>query len=213
MRPAAASLPVQHAPVVHKLREKIMLSLKKRAVFAVLAATLAGGAGAQSCVMAGGAPLRTSDGECVRTGDGKAPATPPAPKALAYSAEVLFAFDEDILTADARRQLDELAQRLVAMEVEKVLAVGYADDVGPAPYNRQLSARRAKAVGDYLSGKGVAAERLQLVAMGSRESITSGACDVMVPLTGGSHAGLVACLQPDRRVKVEMLGREKSAAD
>jgi hypothetical protein len=34
-----------------------------------------------------------------------------------------------------------------------------------------------------------------------------------VPLTGGAHAGLVACLQPDRRVKVEMVGREKSATN
>ena len=190
-----------------------MLSIRKRAAFAVLAAAFASGAGAQSCVMAGGAPLRTSDGECVHAGDWKAPATRPAPKALAYSAEVLFAFDEDVLTADARKQLDELAQRLVAMEVEKVVAVGYADDVGPAPYNRRLSARRAKAVGDYLSGKGVAAERLQLVAMGERDSLTSGACDAIAPLTSGSHAGLVACLQPDRRVKVEMVGREKRAAN
>lgn len=190
-----------------------MPSLEKRAVFALLAATLAGSAGAQSCVMAGGAPLRTSDGECVHAGYRTAAATLPAPKPLAYSAEVLFAFDDDVLTADARRQLDRLAQRLASMDVEKVLAVGYADDVGPAPYNERLSARRAKAVGDYLSGKGVAAERLQLVAMGSRESITSGACDAVVPLTGGSHAGLVACLQPDRRVKVEMVGREKSAAN
>ncbi len=187
-----------------------MQSIQKRAVFAILAAALAGGARAQSCVMAGGEPLRNSQGECVHTGYGT-PAAAPAPRAIAYSTEVLFAFDDDVLTADARKQLDRLAQQLVAIDVDKVVAVGYADGVGPAPYNKRLSARRAKAVGDYLSGKGVAAERLQLVAMGEHDSVTGGACEVMVPLAGESGTGLVACLQPDRRVKVEMVGREKSA--
>lgn len=162
-----------------------MLSIKKRAVFAVLAAALAGGAGAQSCVMAGGEPLRTSEGSCVRTGTWTAAFMPPAPKSVAYSTEVLFAFDDDVLTADARRQLDQLAQRLVAMDLDRAVAVGYADGIGPAGYNKRLSARRAKAVGDYLAGKGVPAERLQLVAMGQDSP------------------------QPERRVTVEMTGREK----
>lgn len=187
-----------------------MPSIKKRAVFAVLAAAFAAGAHAQSCVMAGGQPLRDSQGECVHTGSWTPAVAAPAPKAVAYSTEVLFAFDDDVLTADARKQLDRLAQQLVAIDVDKVVAVGYADGVGPAPYNKRLSARRAKAVGDYLSGKGVAAERLQLVAMGEHDSIMGGACDVMVPLAGESETGLVACLQPDRRVKVEMVGREKA---
>ena len=187
-----------------------MLSLKKRALFALAAAALAGSASAQSCVTTGGEPLRTSDGDCVHTGYWAPAVAAPAPKAVAYSTEVLFSFDEDVLTADARKQLDRLAQQLMAMDVEKVVAVGYADGVGPAPYNRRLSARRAKAVGDYLSGKGVAAERLQLVAMGQGEPITAGACDVMTALAGESQAELVSCLQPDRRVKVELLGREKA---
>jgi OOP family OmpA-OmpF porin len=186
-----------------------MLSIKQRAFFAIAAAALAGSAGAQSCVMAGGGPLRTSDGDCVHTGDWTPAVAAPAPKAAAYSAEVLFSFDEDVLTAAARKQLDQLAQQLMAMDVEKVVAVGYADGVGPAPYNRRLSARRAKAVGDYLSGKGLAAEHLQLVAMGQGDPITAGACDVMTALADESQAELVSCLQPDRRVKVELLGREK----
>jgi OOP family OmpA-OmpF porin len=186
-----------------------MLSTKKRALFAIVAAALAGSAGAQSCVMAGGEPLRNSEGECVRTGYWTAALASPAPKPVAYSTEVLFAFDDDVLTGDARKQLDELAQRLVAIDLEKVVAVGYADGVGPAAYNQRLSARRAKAVGDYLGGKGVAAERLQLVAMGEHDSITSGTCDVMAAPEGESHGNRVACLQPDRRVKVEMVGRER----
>ena len=186
-----------------------MLSIKKRALFALAAAALAGSASAQSCVMAGAGPLRTSDGDCVHTGYWTPAVAAPALKAVTYSTEVLFSFDEDVLTADARKQLDQLAQQLMAMDVEKVVAVGYADGVGAAPYNRRLSARRAKAVGDYLSGKGVAAERLQLVAMGQGDPVTAGACEVMTTLAGESPAAHVSCLQPDRRVKVELLGREK----
>ena len=186
-----------------------MLSITQRALFAAAVAAFAGGASAQSCVMAGGEPLRNSEGECVHTGYWRAAATPPAPKAVTYSTEVQFAFDEDALTGEARQQLDQLAQKLLALEVDKVVAIGYADGVGPAPYNKRLSARRAKAVGDYLSGKGVAAERLQLVAMGQDDSITSGSCEVTVPRTGESESALIACLQPDRRVKVELVGRER----
>jgi OOP family OmpA-OmpF porin len=185
-----------------------MPSFKNRMVVSLVSAFIAGGANAQSCVMAGGEPLRTSDGQCVRTASSTASA--PAPKEISYRTEVLFAFDDDVLTPDARKRLDALAQNLVAMEVEKVVAVGHADGVGPAPYNRRLSARRAKAVGDYLAGKGVPGERLELVAMGEHDPLTAGACDVMAGLQGPSEAKLIQCLQPDRRVRVELTGRPKS---
>ena len=204
-----------------------MPSYAKHAFLAsvVAAAFAAGEANAQSHVMAGGQPVRSGDGQCLRTGHWtidaasnecdprvalKVVAAPTAaPKPIHYSTEVQFAFDDDALTPDARKKLDELAQKLGAMEIDRVVAVGYADGVGPADYNRRLSARRAKAVGDYLGGKGVSGERLELVAMGAHDPLTAGTCDLLAH-EGDSDAKVIACLQPDRRVKVQLMGREKA---
>lgn len=150
--------------------------------FFAAAALAAGAANAQSYVVAGGEPVHSAYGGYLQVADRAAPPLP----AVKYSAEVLFEFDNDTLSADARRELDGLARKLVSLDVEKVVAVGYADAVGPRPYNKRLSARRAKAVGDYLAGKGVPAERLMLVAMGQDGP------------------------QPERRVAIELVGREKA---
>jgi OOP family OmpA-OmpF porin len=176
----------------------------KQALFAA-AALAAGAADAQSYVMAGGAPVQSAYGGYLQAGERAA--APLAP--VKYRAEVLFAFDDDVLTAEGRKELDQLARKLVSVELDKVVAIGHADDVGTPQYNRRLSARRAKAVGDYLAGKGVAMERLQLVAMGERDSITAGSCEVMNEVQGGSGSDLIACRQPDRRVQVELVGLEK----
>ena len=178
------------------------------ATAAAVAATLAGGALAQSPVTAAGNPVRAAHGGYWQTGDAPPQERRDARAApVTYSAAVRFGFDDDTLSGEARRELDALAQKLAAMEIEKVVAVGHSDGVGSPPYNRRLSARRAKAVGDYLAGKGVAVERLQLVAMGSRDPLTSGACET-VAAEGRSEAKLLACLEPDRRVEVELVGRE-----
>lgn len=184
--------------------------IRKPLFVAAIAAALAGGtAQAQSYLMAGSEPVRSAYGDYWRTGySAGEEKKKPEPAIATYSAEVLFAFDNDVLSAEARKQLDELAQKLSAVEVEKVVAVGHADGVGPETYNRQLSARRAKAVGDYLAGKGVPAERLQLVAMGQHETLASGACELREP-AGRRHAELIDCLQPDRRVEIELVGRQK----
>jgi OOP family OmpA-OmpF porin len=207
-----------------------MPSLLKHAVVvsAIAAAFATDAVHAQSYVIAGGQPVRSASGECWRTGDWtleaashecdpqiamrpaalEVPAPKPAFTAVSYSAQVLFAFDDDALSADARKQLDGLAQKLLSVEIDKVVAVGHSDAVGAEQYNKRLSARRAKAVGDYLAGKGVSAERLQLVAMGDHDSITAGTCDSLAA-ESRPDANLISCLQPDRRVKVELVGRQK----
>lgn len=189
-------------------------------VTAVAAALAAGTANAQSYVIAGGQPLRASDGQCWRTSyrtaqqadkdcDPQIVATIASRKAVTYSTEVLFAFDDDTLSLDARKQLDDLARRLLEVDLDKLVAVGHADGLGSPQYNKRLSARRAKAVGDYLAGKGVSSERLRLVALGEQDPVTAGACDAMA-LEKTSGPKLIACLQPDRRVKVGLVGRQKA---
>jgi outer membrane protein OmpA-like peptidoglycan-associated protein len=51
---------------------------------------------------------------------------------------------------------------------------GHADDRGSAAYNLALGARRAKAVRDYLIGKGVDPKRLRIVSAGKDRPVAAG---------------------------------------
>jgi outer membrane protein OmpA-like peptidoglycan-associated protein len=79
-----------------------------------------------------------------------------------------FAYDSADLTDWSRRQLDAVSagmkdQRLVsfAFAVE-----GHTDDVGSEEYNLELSARRARAVNEYLNSHGVEKGRTSTRALG-----------------------------------------------
>jgi OmpA-OmpF porin, OOP family len=106
---------------------------------------------------------------------GEAPATTaaaaaPAP-AAAISLPVQFAFDSaDILPA-ARTQLDALAEGIRLLPEGKVVVIeGHTDAVGAAPYNDQLSVRRADAVKRYLvAEQRLDPGRLRTVGKGQRE--------------------------------------------
>jgi len=51
------------------------------------------------------------------------------------------------------------------------LIEGHTDSVGPDAYNQSLSDRRAKAVFDYLSSRGVDPARLKSIGKGESEPI------------------------------------------
>ena len=218
----------------------MLKSLAKCTLIAAVAAAFAGVAYAQSYVTASGTPVRSGDGTCWRTAYwtpdsaseecdpqlvAKAPQldselvaaagaslVKPAQVKLvpvSYTTEVLFDFDDDRLGGDALKRLDELTQKLVAMEVEKISAVGHADVIGASHYNQLLSARRVWAVRDYLAGKGITLELVHLEAKGDSEPTATTACE-FEGTEEGTKAKLIACLQPDRRVKIEVIGQTKA---
>ena len=133
------------------------------------------------------------------------PVPRPAPRRVTLSADALFAFDRsgpaDILPR-GRIELDRLAQQLRAegVEVQSLVITGHADRLGSAAYNEQLALHRAATVRDHLQGAGLAMP-MQVRSMGEREPVTTGCKG-----TARSPA-LVACLQPDRRVVVDILGQ------
>jgi OmpA-OmpF porin, OOP family len=89
----------------------------------------------------------------------------------ALSLPVQFAFDSaDILPA-ARSQLDALAEGIRLLPESKVVVIeGHTDAVGAAPYNDQLSVRRADAVKRYLvAEQRLDPDRLRTVGKGQRE--------------------------------------------
>ncbi|HAW44971.1 MAG TPA: hypothetical protein DCW60_01280 [Sutterella sp.] len=126
---------------------------------------------------------------CVRTGQW----TPAAAKDFKCDADIVnptFAFDS--------AELDEPAQMLLAsfaanFRSGNVNAVGYADRIGPASYNKKLSLARANSVKDYLVSRGVPAGAIAVDGKGSANPV--------VKCKNGPD--VVECLRPNRRVDVE----------
>ena len=178
-----------------------------------------------------GQPVRSAYGDCWRTAAWtedsasqdcdpqlvvkeapKAPLVPAPtpPKRLSFATEVLFDFEQAELDADSRKVLDDLASKLLATDIEKVTGTAHSDRIGAASYNDRLSARRAEAIRVYLVGKGLPEKLMHFDNKGAREPITVGRCDGMGPETK-QNVKLVACLQPDRRVDIEVwLSRQAS---
>jgi outer membrane protein OmpA-like peptidoglycan-associated protein len=86
---------------------------------------------------------------------------------------ILFAADQAELSPDAKARLDAFAKTVRAnAHEEKVAIEGYADDyVGAESQNMELSRRRADAVADYLTTKGLAKDRIHRESFGSRKTI------------------------------------------
>ena len=97
--------------------------------------------------------------------------------------------------------LDDLTRVLQGAKYEVILAIGHTDRIGSAAYNQRLSVRRADTVKKYLVGKGIEPNRVYAEGKGKTQPLTKpGDCK------GRRSARLIACLQPDRRVDVEVSG-------
>jgi OOP family OmpA-OmpF porin len=137
------------------------------------------------------------------------PPAPPAPVApaitsqkITYQADTLFDFDKAILKPAGKEKLDDLASKIQGLNLEVVVATGYTDRIGSDKYNDRLSLRRAQAVKAYLVSKGIEANRIYTEGKGKRDPVTHG-CNQK------NRKQLIACLAPDRRVEVEVVGTSK----
>ncbi|MDM0044151.1 OmpA family protein [Variovorax dokdonensis] len=138
-------------------------------------------------------------------------ATAPAPQpstprdTLTLNADGLFAFDRsglgDLLPA-GKAELDRMATaiRTRAMNVRALTIIGHTDRLGDSAYNDRLSLQRATTVRTYLKSVGVDVP-MQVSGMGEREPVSGGKC-----IGKRRGASLIACLQPDRRVVIEIEG-------
>jgi len=137
-----------------------------------------------------------------------APVPEPRPmiQKVAIETDVLFAFDQAELRESGRQKLDEIAEGLKGAEVEEVIAIGHTDRIGPESYNEKLSRERAEAVRSYLTAKGISGAKVVAEGRGKAEPVTGDAC------RGLRDAKLIACLQPDRRVEIEVYGTREVAA-
>ncbi len=122
--------------------------------------------------------------------------------------DTLFKFDksglEDMLPGGKER-LAAVANRLKSYQSIVTLSVaGHTDRLGSVTYNDGLSARRAATALEYLGSLGVKASKSEAVGKSEREPVTAVQCSDKLP-----RAQLISCLQPDRRVTIEVTGSVK----
>lgn len=126
------------------------------------------------------------------------------PERIKLGADTLFAFDgsgaADMLP-EGRRQLDVLAGELKGRykRVDSITIVGHTDPLGSDARNQALSVARAATVRDYLVGQGLPARAMRAFGVGSTQPLVT--CDESL-----ARPALIACLQPNRRVELELQG-------
>lgn len=136
------------------------------------------------------------------------PAPKPAEQKVKLAADTLFDFDKATLRPEGKAKLDEIVSQLGKYNVEVILAVGHTDRIGSDAYNQKLSERRADAVKKYLISKGVPANRVYTEGKGEKMPVTGGKCKNMGP-ENRRNKKLIDCLQPDRRVEIQVIGTDK----
>lgn len=139
------------------------------------------------------------------------PPTPPAPapqitsQKVTYQADALFDFDKAVLKPAGREELSDLASKIQNVNLEVVVATGYTDRIGSDRYNDRLSQRRAQAVKAFLVTKGIEANRIYTEGKGKRNPVVT-SCHQR------NRKALIACLAPNRRVEVEVVGTSRQPA-
>lgn len=136
----------------------------------------------------------------------------PAFEKVTIQAEALFDFDKAVVRPDGKKVLDDevVGKMKQYPQVEVLLITGHADRIGSDKYNMKLSERRAEAVKNYLVSQGIDANRLETAAKGKSEPVVS--CDNIKGPANRHNKKLIECLQPNRRVVVE-IKVQKSSAD
>jgi OOP family OmpA-OmpF porin len=129
-----------------------------------------------------------------------APAPKPAPKPVAekvtLAADVLFDFDKAVIKPEGKSKLDDLANKVKAINLEVVIAIGHTDSIGSDAYNQKLSVRRAESVKAYLVSKGIEPNRIYTEGKGEKQPVASNK-------TKEGRA-------KNRRVEIEVIGTRKN---
>ncbi len=94
------------------------------------------------------------------------------------------------------QKLDQLVGALRGSgEFDQVTLTGHTNRIGSDAYNLSLSRERASTVRDYLIAKCIPAQRITATGLG--EAVP------LIERPQRSHAVLVQCLKPNRRVEIE----------
>lgn len=108
--------------------------------------------------------VKDTDGDGVPDDRDKCPGTPKGvpvdPNGCWVLKNVQFDFDKSVIKPQYYPNLNEVVAYLKNNPGVRVEIQGHTDNVGTRDYNQKLSERRAKAVVDYVTSKGIDASRL-----------------------------------------------------
>lgn len=127
--------------------------------------------------------------------DGKCVTVAPTAEKVSFAADALFDFNKSVLKPEGKAKLDDLANKLQAVNLEVIIAVGHTDSVGSDAYNQKLSVRRAEAVKAYLVSKKVEASRIYTEGKGEKQPVADNKTD--------------AGRAKNRRVEIEVVATRK----
>lgn len=124
------------------------------------------------------------------------------------AADTLFKFNGSSLNdllPKGRQEVVDLASKITSgyVSVREIKLVGHTDRLGNDQYNQKLGQSRADTVRNLLVQNGVAANVVSTASAGEKQPVTDGCFAVK------EREALKTCLQPDRRVSVEITGISK----
>lgn len=132
------------------------------------------------------------------------PAPQPQVERINLAADALFRFNRSAaadMLPEGHATLDRLAHDLISRQarIDSIALIGHTDRLGSEAYNHRLGLERAQTVKAYLQSQGVQ-DPISVSSAGESQPVSSG-CE-----GNRATAELKACLQPDRRVTVEITG-------
>lgn len=141
------------------------------------------------------------------------PVPPPVPQprieteTINLSADALFKFDGSSL-ADLLPQgqavLNDLTQKVSSsyVTINSIGITGHTDRLGSEKYNYELGMKRARTIQTYLANNGITTQ-MNVGSAGETQPVTTNCTGTK------ATAELKACLQPDRRVTLQITGIKK----
>jgi OOP family OmpA-OmpF porin len=127
----------------------------------------------------------------------------PPPIKVSFAADSLFDFAKSNLKPEGKASIDAFVRDLRGVKFDVITVTGHTDRLGSHDYNMKLSARRAEAVKSYLAeSAGIPPGKITASGKDGADPVTTpGQCKGRTRTTK-----LIACLQPDRRVDIEVSG-------
>ncbi|TPG18961.1 OmpA family protein [Variovorax guangxiensis] len=130
-----------------------------------------------------------------------APPVAAVPRKVTLGADGLFRFDgghaTDLLP-EGRRKIEALATDIrQSGDKASITVIGHTDRLGSDDYNNALSLERANTVRGLLVQQGVAGTAIRAAGAGKQQPVVQCAGTAATP-------ELVSCLQPNRRVEIEV---------
>lgn len=131
----------------------------------------------------------------------------PLVQRYSLSSDMLFGFGKSTLLPSGEAKLDEIVFKLRQVNIDSITDTGHADRIGSREINQKISVARAESVKAYLVSKGIDSKRIAMSGKGESQPVTN-ADDCKGP----ASAKVIACLAPDRRVDIEVVGTHKIAS-